>query len=164
MTASPPMKSRALQFVLMVGIMSFFADFTYEASRSIIGPYLAVLGTSAAAVAIVTGFGELLGYGRRLVSGRLADKTNQFWAITIFGYVVQMCAVPLLALAGNWPVAAALIILERVALVGIGLWGARDGRPRIHRARGGRADGPGAAARVRLRTVHRRLRRVLVPG
>jgi len=108
------MKSRALKFVLMVGIMSFFADFTYEASRGIIGPYLAVLGASAAAVAIVTGFGELLGYGLRLVSGRLADKTNQFWAITIFGYVVQMSAVPLLALAGNWPVAAALIILERV--------------------------------------------------
>jgi predicted MFS family arabinose efflux permease len=108
------MKSRALRFVLMVGIMSFFADFTYEASRGIIGPYLAVLGASAAAVAIVTGFGELLGYGLRLVSGRLADRTNQFWAITIFGYVVQMSAVPLLALAENWPVAAALIILERV--------------------------------------------------
>jgi MFS family permease len=107
-------KSRAVKFVLMVGVMSFFADFTYEASRAIIGPYLAVLGASAAAVAIVTGFGELLGYGLRLVSGRLADATKQFWAITIFGYVVQMAAVPLLALAGSWPVAAALIVLERV--------------------------------------------------
>jgi predicted MFS family arabinose efflux permease len=109
-----PMRSRALKFVLMVGVMSFFADFTYEASRGIIGPYLAVLGAGAAAVGIVTGFGELLGYGLRLVSGRLADRTNQFWAITIFGYVVQMSAVPLLALAGNWPTAAALILLERV--------------------------------------------------
>jgi MFS family permease len=108
------MKSRAMKFVLLVGVMSFFADFTYEASRGIIGPYLAVLGASAAAVAIVTGFGELLGYGLRLVSGRLADATKQFWTITIFGYVVQMAAVPLLALAGNWPVAAALIVLERV--------------------------------------------------
>jgi MFS family permease len=107
-------RSRALKFVLMVGVMSFFADFTYEASRSIIGPYLAILGASAAVVAIVSGFGELLGYGLRLASGRLADKTNQFWAITIFGYVVQMAAVPLLALAGNWPMAAALIVLERV--------------------------------------------------
>ena len=70
----PSMKSRAMKFVLMVGIMSFFADFTYEASRGIIGPYLAVLGASAAAVGIVTGFGELLGYGLRLVSGRLADR------------------------------------------------------------------------------------------
>ena len=34
----------AMKFVLMVGVMSFFADFTYEGSRSIIGPYL---GSSA---------------------------------------------------------------------------------------------------------------------
>ncbi len=108
------LKSRALKFVLLIGIMSFFADFTYEGSRSIIGPYLAVLGASAAAVGIITGLGELLGYGLRLVSGRLSDRTGQFWPITIFGYLIQMAAVPLLALAGNWPVAALLIIIERI--------------------------------------------------
>ena len=36
--------SPALKFVLMVGVMSFFADFTYEGSRSIIGQYLGLLG------------------------------------------------------------------------------------------------------------------------
>lgn len=107
-------RSRALKFVLLIGVMSFFADFTYEGSRGIIGPYLALLGASATAVGIVTGFGELLGYGLRLVSGRLSDRTGQFWPITIVGYVVQMAAVPLLALAGNWPLAAGLIIMERV--------------------------------------------------
>ncbi len=94
--------------------MSFFADFTYEGSRSIIGPYLAILGASAAAIGIVTGFGELLGYGLRLVSGRLSDQTGKYWPITIFGYILQMLSVPLLALAGNWQVAALLIVLERV--------------------------------------------------
>jgi MFS family permease len=107
-------KAIALKFVLLIGVMSLFADFTYEGSRSIVGPYLALLGASAAAVGIVTGFGELLGYGLRLVSGRRADQTGQYWPITIFGYIVQMLAVPLLAFAGNWPVAALLIILERV--------------------------------------------------
>lgn len=107
-------KAIALKFVLLIGVMSFFADFTYEGSRSIIGPYLALLGASAVVVAIVTGFGELLGYGLRLVSGRLSDRTGQFWPITIFGYIIQMLAVPLLALAGNWQVAALLIIIERV--------------------------------------------------
>src|SRR5438552_6503498 len=107
-------KSRALKFVLLIGVMSFFADFTYEGSRSIIGPYLAVLGASAAAVGIIAGFGELLGYGLRLVSGRLSDQIGQYWPITIFGYIVQMLAVPLLALAGSWQVAALLIILERI--------------------------------------------------
>jgi MFS family permease len=107
------MKSRAIKFVLLIGVMSFFADFTYESSRGIIGPYLALLGASALTVALVTGFGEFLGYAWRLVSGSLADKTGKFWPITIFGYVVQMASVPLLALAGNWQMAAVLIILER---------------------------------------------------
>jgi len=107
-------KSRALRFVLLVGVMSFFADATYEGSRGILGPYLALLGASGTAVGIVTGLGELLGYGLRLVSGRAADRTRQFWPITIFGYVVQMAAVPALAWAGSWPVAAALLILERM--------------------------------------------------
>jgi predicted MFS family arabinose efflux permease len=106
--------SPAMKFVLLVGVMSFFADFTYEGSRSIIGQYLGLLGAGALAIAIVTGFGELLGYGLRLASGRGADRTGLYWPITIAGYVLQMSVVPLLALAGSWQVAALLIILERV--------------------------------------------------
>jgi hypothetical protein len=33
--------------------------------------------------------------------------------VIIAGYVVNMLAVPALALAGNWPLAAALMIAER---------------------------------------------------
>ncbi|HLY30550.1 MAG TPA: hypothetical protein VKQ36_05955, partial [Ktedonobacterales bacterium] len=55
---SPTIKARALRFVLLVGIMSFFADFTYEGMRGIVGPYLALLGASALVVSVVTGFGE----------------------------------------------------------------------------------------------------------
>jgi len=118
MDSSPTADKRArwvaIRFVLMIGILSFFADFTYEGSRSIIGPFLGTLGATGTIVGIVTGFGELLGYGLRLVSGRWADTSGKYWPITIFGYVVQMLSVPALALAGNWPSAAALIILERV--------------------------------------------------
>jgi MFS family permease len=104
----------AFRFVLLIGILSFFADFVYEGSRSILGPFLAVLGASGTVVGVVTGFGELLGYGLRLVSGRLADATGRFWPITIVGYVVQMLSVPALALVSTWPAAAVLIIVERV--------------------------------------------------
>jgi predicted MFS family arabinose efflux permease len=106
--------SPALKFVLLVGVMSFFADFTYEGSRSIIGPYLGLLGAGALAIAVITGVGEFLGYGLRLLSGRTADTTGRYWPITIGGYVLQMSVVPLLALAGSWQVAALLIVLERV--------------------------------------------------
>jgi len=104
----------ALRFIVLIGILSFFADFTYEGSRSIIGPYLASLQATGTIVGVVTGFGELSGYGLRLFSGQWADATGKYWPITIFGYVIQMASVPALALAVNWPTAAALIILERV--------------------------------------------------
>ncbi len=112
MVASSLTRSRAVRFVLTVGVMSFFADFAYESSRSIVGPYFALLGASAIAVATITGFGELLGYGFRLVSERLSDR--QFRPITIFGYVVQMTSVPLLALAPSWQLAGVLVALERL--------------------------------------------------
>jgi MFS family permease len=104
---------RALKFILLIGVLSFFADFTYEGSRSILGPYLGSLRANAAIIGLVTGFGELAGYGLRLLSGPLADVTGRFWPIMIIGYVVQMTAVPALALTHTWPTAAALIILER---------------------------------------------------
>src|SRR5262249_9049041 len=37
----------ALQFVILLGLVSLFADMTYEWAPSITGPYLAVLGASA---------------------------------------------------------------------------------------------------------------------
>jgi predicted MFS family arabinose efflux permease len=107
-------RSRAVRFVVLLGIVSLFADMTYEGGRSITGPYLAVLGASATAVGVVAGGGELLGYALRLVSGRVADALKTYWPITIIGYVIQMAAVPALALAGSWQVAALLIVLERV--------------------------------------------------
>ena len=109
-----PLRNRALKFVVLIGVVSFFADFTYEGARSITGPYLALLGASATLVGFIAGFGELLGYGLRLVSGRLSERTGEFWPITLFGYVVQMSAVPLLALAPNWQIAGWLIVVERI--------------------------------------------------
>jgi len=106
--------SPALKFVVMVGIMSFFADFTYEGSRSITGPYLGMLGAGAFAISVISGAGEFLGYNIRTFSGRGADRTGRYWPITIGGYILQMSVVPLLALAGNWQVAALLIIAERI--------------------------------------------------
>ena len=104
---------RALTFVVLIGVVSLFADMTYEGSRSIWGPFLGTLGASGAIVGLVAGGGELLGYLLRLFTGALADKTRRYWTITIIGYTINLLAVPALALAGNWPAAAGLVILER---------------------------------------------------
>jgi MFS family permease len=112
--APSKIRSRAVKFVVLIGIISFFADFVYEGARSVTGPYLAILGASATLVGVIAGLGELLGYGLRLASGPLSERTRQFWPITLVGYVIQMSAVPLLALAPSWQMAGALIVLERV--------------------------------------------------
>src|SRR5438105_11533445 len=104
----------AILFIVFLGIVSLFGDMTYEGARSITGPYLGVLGVTATTIGIVAGFGELLGFGARLVSGYLGDRTGKYWAITIAGYLLNLFAVPLLALAGAWPIAAVLIIAERM--------------------------------------------------
>jgi MFS family permease len=109
------MKSRsALQFVLIIGIANFFADFTYEGARAIVGPFLGSLGASAAIVGFVAGFGELMGYGLRSVSGYFADKSHRHWTFAFVGYAINMLAVPALALAGRWPLASGFVVLERV--------------------------------------------------
>ncbi len=104
----------ALRFVVLIGIVSLFADMTYEGARSINGPYLAILGASGTVVGIVSGLGELIGFSIRLLSGYLSDKTKGYWAITFFGYAINLIAVPMLALAGNWQIAALLMVIERV--------------------------------------------------
>lgn len=115
--AAPPLvdlpRRRAVRFIVLLGVVSLFADMTYEGARAITGPYLAILGASATVVGIVSGLGELFGYALRLGSGYLSDRTGRYWAITIVGYAINLFAVPLLALAGHWGIAAALILAER---------------------------------------------------
>ncbi|MDR5710095.1 MAG: MFS transporter [Armatimonadota bacterium] len=104
----------AFRFVLLMGAVSLFADATYEGARGITGPYLGALGASAAVVGFVAGLGELLGYALRLASGALADRTQRYWLLTFLGYLVNLGAVPALALAGRWEVAAVLLVGERI--------------------------------------------------
>jgi len=106
-------KRKALQFIVIMGIVSLFADMTYEGARSITGPYLALLGASGTIVGVVAGLGELIGYSARSIFGYISDKTGKYWTITFIGYIINLLAVPLLALAGNWPLAVTLIIAER---------------------------------------------------
>lgn len=106
-------RNSAMQFIILMGFASLFGDITYEGARSITGPYLGVLGASAAMVGLVAGIGEFLGYALRMVSGFLADRTKAYWPLTFLGYGL-MFSIPLLALANHWQLAAVFIILERV--------------------------------------------------
>lgn len=107
-------RRKAIAFIVLIGCVSLFADMTYEGGRSIAGPFLGVLGASAVVVSTVAGLGEFLGYGVRYFSGRAADRRGRYWPLMLIGYVVNLLSVPLLALAGAWPVAMGLLIAERL--------------------------------------------------
>ena len=102
-----------LAFIVAFGIVSFFADMAYEGMRGISGPFLATLGASGAIVGTVAGTGELAGYILRLGSSRIVERTGLYWAVTLAGYAIQMLAVPLMAFASAWWIAALLIVMER---------------------------------------------------
>jgi MFS family permease len=109
-------KSRsALAFIVLMGIISLFSDLTHEGARSIVGPYLGLLGASAATIGFVSGFGELIGYAFRLATGWITDKTKSYWLMAFIGYTFNLLAIPMLALVpdGGWIWACSLLILER---------------------------------------------------
>lgn len=108
--------SGAMTFILLMGIVSLFSDMTHEGARSILGEYLNLTGASAATIGFVSGVGELCGYSLRLLSGFLADKSRRYWTLVIFGYTLQVLAIPALALVpeNGWILACGLVILERI--------------------------------------------------
>jgi MFS family permease len=113
LTAAVENRRAAIGFIVCLGIVSLFADMTYEGAHSIIGPFLVNLGAGMATIAFISGFGEMLGASLRFFSGRFADRTHAYWTITAFGYAMNVIAVPALAYAGSWKVAAMLVIAER---------------------------------------------------
>jgi hypothetical protein len=103
------LRRRALRFVVLLGVVSLFADMTCGGARRITGPFLALLGANGAAVGFVAGLGEFVGCGLRLASGYLADRTKRYGGIANFGYALNLLAVPAIAFAGRSEVAARLI-------------------------------------------------------
>lgn len=108
--------SQAMVFIILFGIVSLFSDMTHEGASSIRGAYLSLLGASAGVIGFVSGLGELIGYSMRYVFGKLTDKTKHYWPMTILGYVLDVLAVPALALVGEngWIWACALLVIQRM--------------------------------------------------
>ncbi len=103
-------------FIILFGIVSLFSDMTHEGASSIRGAYLSLLGASAATIGFISGLGELIGYSMRYVFGKLTDRSKQYWPMTIVGYVLDIIAVPALALVGEhgWIAACVLLVIQRM--------------------------------------------------
>lgn len=103
-------------FILLMGIVSLLSDMTHEGAASISGAYLLLLGASASAIGFVSGLGALLGYGLRLLTGYLADKTKKYWTMTLIGYAIDLLFIPFLALVpeGGWVLACGLLLVGKI--------------------------------------------------
>ena len=89
----------AWRVVTAFGFLSLTTDIVSDGASSLAGPLLAQLGASALIVGLVTGAGEAIGLGFRLVSGPWADRTRKYWKFTLVGYLLTVVCVPLLALS-----------------------------------------------------------------
>ena len=108
--------SQAMVFLILFGIVSMFSDMTHEGASSIRGAYLSIMGASAGAIGFFSGLGELIGYSMRYLFGKLTDKTRQYWLVTVIGYMLDVMAVPALALVGEhgWIWACLLLLIQRM--------------------------------------------------
>ena len=99
------LKKRAIGLIISFGLVSLFGDIVYEGARSVNGPYLKLLAVNAAALGVISGLGEFLGYALRLLSGY---STRQ----GIIGlYIFRICFARKHAsavLTGVWQTAASL--------------------------------------------------------
>lgn len=113
MATSSSERSTAIRVIVAFGIVSFFADATYEGAHSIVGPFLQDLNATAFQVGFVAGFGEMIAASLRFFSGRIVDRTRAYWTMTFIGYGLNVVVVPALAFAGSWQAAALLVVAER---------------------------------------------------
>ena len=101
------------RFVTRFGVVSLLSDLAYEGARSVIGPYLGILGASATLVGLITGLGEAFAWAGRLVTGPVVDRTRAYWPLSLAGYGLSMLAVPTLGLASSLWLASVLVVVER---------------------------------------------------
>jgi len=107
--------SRGFVTLILLGLVSLFADIAYEGSRSVLGSYIRLFEASAV-IASVLAIGDFVGYLLRLVSGVIIGFTASsrvLWSFIVSGYLVNLCTVPLLAFARSWQDVVMIIVAER---------------------------------------------------
>ena len=115
----PPPETRqdlrdlSIRLILLLGAASLCGSLISNGARSVTGPYILLLGGSAAIVGLVAGSGEFIGYALRSATGIYVGKNHRYWKAATAGYGL-LAAIPLLAVAGRWETAAALIVAERI--------------------------------------------------
>lgn len=100
--------------VILFGVVSLFADITYESARSVLGPLMQTLGGSIFLIGVGGGLGELISYSIRPISGYLADRFRSYWMFTFLGYIIGLFSVPLMGFCSSVNCVFLLFQVERL--------------------------------------------------
>jgi MFS family permease len=113
LTEQKDLKRKAYVAIMLMGVVSMLGDIVYESGRGIAPDYLYFLGASAFLVGLTSGIGELVGYGMRLVSGPLADRSHAYWVFIFLGYGL-IISIPLMGFTNSMWLVMAFVIAERL--------------------------------------------------
>ena len=113
MTEIQLLRRKAYIAVMLLGVVSMLGDIVYESGRGIAPDYLYYLGASALLVGLTSGVGELVGYGMRLISGPLADRSHAYWLFIFLGYGLIL-SIPMMGLTNSLWLVMAFVVTERL--------------------------------------------------
>jgi MFS family permease len=101
--------------VLLLGLVSFFNDFSSEMIYPLLPVFLSsVLGAGALALGFIEGAAELTASVLKIVSGMWADRLARRKPLVAAGYSVSSFMRPLIGLAASWPMVFVLRVIDRV--------------------------------------------------
>lgn len=110
----PSVYRTAWVFVVLLGIVSLFADANYEGGRSVAGPFLLVLGMTPVLLGLASGAIDFFQYLGRLAAGWWVDRSGMAWPVLVLGYTLNLLALPALVFAHTLMTALGLLFLERL--------------------------------------------------
>lgn len=106
--------TRGFKNVLMMGLVSFFTDFSTEMVLGILPLFIIDLGASRAILGAIEGSAELVSYGVRMISGTLSDKIGKRKIFVLAGYAASTISKPFFAAASGWLDAFAVRTGDRI--------------------------------------------------
>lgn len=96
-------KPKGLRNVWMLGLVSFFTDFSTEMILGVLPTFIVNnLGASRAILGAIEGSSELTSYVFRMISGSLSDKVRKRKIFILIGYELSTISKPFFTFASGW--------------------------------------------------------------
>ncbi|MHA2223833.1 MAG: MFS transporter [Candidatus Hodarchaeales archaeon] len=107
--------------VLLLGLISFFADISGEMMTPVLPLYIATLGGSSLVIGFIGGLGDAVANIMKVFSGYLADKTGKRKGLITIGYGIPFFAKLGIGLSNAWE---EVMLLKPIERLGKGIRGA----------------------------------------